>query len=166
MARTEIGERVQVRAYKPDGTCYRWWHATVELVEPHKVVLVAPVGHRVEDMGGGWTSEHAIRAFYWLNRWYSLLEVYAPDGTLEEIYVNIASPAKIEDGRIWFVDCELDVSREPPHEARIVDEEEFREAVSRYGGSQEFQQACYRVAGEAVEVANHWVARGMPAVEG
>jgi protein associated with RNAse G/E len=161
----EIGERVQVHAYKLDGTCYRWWHVTVEAVEADKVVVVAPVGHRVEGVSGARTSEHAIRAFYWLDRWYSLLEVYAPDGTLEEVYVSIASPARIEGARIWFVDYELDVSRKPPHEALIVDEEEFLEAVSRYGCSQEFQQACYRAAREAMGVANRWVAHGMPVAE-
>jgi protein associated with RNAse G/E len=161
----EIDERVRVEAYKLDGTCYRWWHVTVEVVEADKVVVFAPAGHRVEEAGGGWRSEHAIRAFYWLDRWYSVLEVYARDGTLEEIYVNIASPVRIEDGRIWFVDYELDVSRKPPHEARIVDEEEFLEAVFRYGCTTEFQQACYRVAKEAIEVANRWVAGGMPAAE-
>lgn len=91
--------------------------------------------------------------------------MYAPDGTLHEIYVNIASPVRIEESRIWFVDYELDVSREPPHEARIVDEEEFLEALSRYGASQEFQQACYRAARQAMEVAGRWVAHGMPPIE-
>lgn len=47
-------------------------------------MVVTPVGHRVEDVRGGWASGHAIRTFYWPDRWYSLLEVYAPDGRLEE----------------------------------------------------------------------------------
>ncbi|MGD8969616.1 MAG: DUF402 domain-containing protein [Anaerolineae bacterium] len=114
---------------------------------------------------GAWTSEYAIRTSYWLARWYSLLEVYASDGTLEEIHVNVASPVRIEDSRIWFLDYDLDVSRQPPHEARIVDEREFLEAVPRYGCSTEFRQACYRAAQEAVELANRWVAGGMPAIE-
>jgi protein associated with RNAse G/E len=161
----QIGERVQVGAYKSDGTCYRWWYATVEAVETDKVVVVTPVGHRVEDIGGAWASEYAIRAFYWLDRGYSLLEVYAPDGKLVEIYVNISSAVEIEDSQMRFTDYELDVSRKPPHKARIVDEEEFLEAVSKYAYSQEFQQACYQAAREAVGVANTWVARGMPTIE-
>jgi protein associated with RNAse G/E len=72
---------------------------------------------------------------------------------------------RIEDSRIWFLDHELDVSRQPPHEARIVDEQDFLEEVSRYGCSTEFRQACYRVAQEAVALANRWVAGGMPAIE-
>jgi hypothetical protein len=49
----EVGERVRVRAYKSDETCYRWWWATVEAVEEERVVLVTPAGHQVEDWGGG-----------------------------------------------------------------------------------------------------------------
>jgi protein associated with RNAse G/E len=158
----EIGESVRVRAYKSDGTCYRWWYATVEAVETDRVVLVTSAGHRVEDVRGAWASPYAIRATYWLDRWYSLLEVYAPDGRLVEIYVNLGSPAEIEDSQIRFTDYELDVSRKPPDEARIVDEEEFLEAASKYGYSEAFQQACYELAREALGVANAWAAQGMP----
>jgi protein associated with RNAse G/E len=159
-----VGDRVEVRAHKADGTCYRWWRATVEAMEGDRIVLVAPAGHRVEDARGAWIAEHAIRATYWLDRWYSLLEVYGPDGGLVEIYVNIASPVEIEDSGLMFTDYELDVSRRPPQEARIVDEEEFLEAASRYGYSKDFQQACYLAAREAVAVADRWVAKGMPKV--
>ncbi len=158
----EIGDHVQVRAYKADGTCYRWWRATVESVEANSVVLVTPAGHRVEGVDGGWTSQYAIRAFYWSDRPYNVLEVYAPDGRLVEIYVNISSRAVIEDSRVSFTDYELDIDRRLPGEARLEDEDEFREAASRYGYSKSFQEACYRVAREMIEVANTWVARGMP----
>lgn len=63
----DVGETIRVREYRLDGTCNRWWSATVESVETDGVVLVTHVGHRVEGVHGGWTSEYAIRAFYWLN---------------------------------------------------------------------------------------------------
>jgi protein associated with RNAse G/E len=160
----QIAGKVQVRAYKADGTCYRWWYATVEAVETDRVVVITPVGHQVEDVSGGWASEYAIRGFYWLDRWYSLLEVYAPDGRLEEVYVNIGSPVEIEDSQMRFTDYELDVIWKPPHGARIVDEDEFLEAAPRYGYSKELQRACYEAVREAVAVANHWVAKGMPTI--
>jgi protein associated with RNAse G/E len=161
----EIGDRVLVRAYKSDGTSCRWWHATVEAVEPDRIVSISSVGHRVEGTRGVWVSQHAIRVFYWLDRWYSLLEVYAPDGTLEEIFVNISSPVEIEGSQMKFTDYELDVSRKLPHEAVMVDEEEFQEAASEYGYSEEFWLACHQVAREAIDVANSWEAKGMPATE-
>jgi protein associated with RNAse G/E len=165
VVRMETGDKVLVKAYKSDGTCYRWLHATVEAVDTDKVVTITPVGHRVEGTHGVWASQHAIRVFYWLDRWYSLLEVYAPDGRLEEIFVNINSPVEIEGLQLRFTDYELDVSRKLPHEAVVVDEDEFQEAASKYGYSEEFQRACYQVVREAFEVANSWVAKGMPATE-
>lgn len=99
-----IGERVLVSAYKSDGTCHRWWYATVEAVEPDRIVCISPVGHRVEGTRGAWASQQAIRVFYWLDRWYSLLEVYAPDGKLEEICVSISSPVEIEGSQMRFTD--------------------------------------------------------------
>ncbi len=160
----KIGDRVQVRAYRSDGICYRWWYATVEAVEPQRVILITPVGHRVEDVDGGWASRHAIRSYYWLDRPYSLLEVYSHEGSLVEIYVNVNSPAEMEDSLIKYTDYELDVSRQPPHAARIVDEDEFREAAGRYAYSDEFQNACYEVAKEAMALADRWVAKGIPAI--
>lgn len=94
------------------------------------------------------------------------MEVYLPEAgqpqcRLVEIYVNINSPVEIGQQEIRFTDYELDVSREPPHGARIVDQDEFAEAAARYGYSPTFQEACYRTAREAVELADRWVARGM-----
>jgi protein associated with RNAse G/E len=159
----QIGDRIRISAYKADGTCYRWWTATVEAVEEDVVVTVNPPGHRVEGSGGGWISRRGIRSYYWLDRWYSLLEAYALDGTLEEIYLNINNPVQIVDSGLRYTDYELDVSRELPQAARIVDEDEFAEAAREHGYSQAFQEHCYEVAREAVEVANRWVAKGMSA---
>ena len=160
----QVGSQIHVRAYKSDGTCYRWWTGTVEAVEPGLVVVATPAGHRVQNSEGGWTSKWAIRAYYWPDRWYTVLEVYLPDGTLTEIYVNINSPVEIGDDRLCFTDYELDVSRELPNPARLVDEDEFREAARQYGYSGEFQQHVYRIARDAIEVADNWVAKGMPIV--
>jgi protein associated with RNAse G/E len=158
----QIGDRVQVKAYKSDGTCYRWWTATVETVGPDELVLVTPVGHLIEDPGGNFISPNALRVFYWPAKWYCLLEAYTPSGELAEIYVNINSPVEIEGSLMRFTDYELDVSRRPPGEAELVDQDEFQEAAAEYGYSEEFQRACYDAAAEAIDLANRWVARGMP----
>ena len=158
-----IGDCVRVRAYKSDGTCYRWWTATVETVGPDQLTLFTPVGHLIEDPGGSFISGNALRVFYWPGKWYSLLEAYAPDGELAEIYVNISSPVEIDGLQMRFTDLELDVSRIPPREARLEDEDEFEEAAAEYGYSEAFQRTCYEVAQEAIDLANRWLARGMPA---
>ena len=158
----QVGSPVQMRAYKSDGTCYRWWTATVEFVEPGLVVTTTPAGHRLHTPDGDWTSRWAVRSYYWPDRWYSVLEVYQSDGALAEIYVNINSPVEIGDAQLCYTDYELDVSRELPGPARIVDEDEFQEAALKYGYSAEFQQQVYQIGQEALEIANSWVAKGMP----
>jgi protein associated with RNAse G/E len=156
------GDRVQVRAYKSDGTCYRWWTATVESAAPDELVLVIPAGHPIEDPGGSFVSGDALRSYYWPGKWYSLLEAYAPDGELCEIYVNISSPVEIDGLQMRFTDYELDVSRRPPGEAELMDEDEFQEAAIEYGYSDEFQRLCCQAAREALDLANRWVPRGIP----
>jgi protein associated with RNAse G/E len=162
----QIGDQMQVKAYKSDGTCYRWWQATVEAIEENLIITIAPAGKRVEAIDGGWVSTGAIRTFYWLHKPYSLLEVYTPggelgDGELNEIYVNINSLVQIEPGQLSYVDYELDVTLRPPDAARIVDQDEFAEAIILYGYTVEFQQFCYQAAEEALHLANGWVAKGM-----
>lgn len=158
----EAGDRLRVKALKADGTCYRWGCARVEAVAEQRVVALTPPGHRVESIDGGWTSGYAIRSIFWTDRWYSLLEVYFRDEPLSEIFVNVNSPAEVADSEIRFTDYELDVSRKPPEWARVVDEDEFLEAVSRYGYTEVLRQRCYAVAREAVAVANRWEAGGFP----
>ena len=162
-AQMKPGDLVQVSAYKSGGACYRWWTATVETVGPDKLTLVTPVRDLIEGVDGGIISENALRAFYWPGKWYSLLEAYTPSGELAEIYVNISSPVEIDGLEMRFTDLELDVSRRPPDKAELVDEDEFQEAAIEYGYSAEFQRACYQAAREALDLANRWVARGMPA---
>jgi protein associated with RNAse G/E len=163
--RLQAGSKVQMRAYKSDGTCYRWWTSTVEAIEPDQIIVASPPGHRLHTPDGDWTSRWAVRSYYWPGRWYSVLEIYQPEGTLAEIYVNINSPVEIGENQLCYTDYELDVSRELPDRARIVDEDEFQEAVSKYGYTAEFQQTVYRIAKEAVDVADNWIAKGMPTVD-
>lgn len=91
-----------------------------------------------------------------------LLQVHTPRG-VSEIRANGRSPAQITDSQVRSTYYELDVSRVPPGEAELMDEDEFQEAALEYGYSEEFQQACYQVAREAIDLANRWVGRGMPA---
>jgi protein associated with RNAse G/E len=162
-AHLRTGDSMRVRAYKSDGTCYRWWTATVEAADADQLVLVTPAGHPIGDPGGNFVSPNALRVYYWPGKWYSLLEAYAPSGELAEIYVNISSPVEIQGLHMRFTDLELDVSRKLPGKARLEDEDEFEEAAAEYGYSEELQRACYQVARQALDLANGWVGRGMPA---
>ncbi|WKZ40903.1 MAG: DUF402 domain-containing protein [Anaerolineales bacterium] len=159
----KIGDRIPVRACKADGTVYRSWTAMIESVTTDSIVTIGRAGSFVHNVNGGtFKIENHLRAYYWFDRFYNLIEVFETTGELLEIYVNIGSPAKFENGVLHFEDYELDVSKYPPNPAEIVDDDEFAEAVVKYSYPQEFQEKMYAVARKALEIADNWQAKPCP----
>lgn len=156
------GATIEIHAHKSDGTVYRCWTAVVECADAEHVVTLSRVGDPVGGPCGGWTMKHASRNFYWFSRPYNLAEVYQPDGRLKQIYVHIATPARVEDGILSYVDLELDVVKRPGQPLRIVDEDEFDEACSQYGYTPEFQCSCRAAVDEALAVIRQWKISGLP----
>jgi protein associated with RNAse G/E len=159
----KIGDQIQACARKTDGIVYRSWYATIESIEANLIVTVAPAGSVVIQKEGGQSKTgHHLRSYYWFDKFYNLIELFEPDGKLVELYINIASPPEIENEQLSFKDHELDVIKEFPNDARIIDEDEFLEAVGIYQYTKEFQDKMYAAAEEALELANHWKARPAP----
>lgn len=147
-----------VVATKADGAWYRSWQANVERLEGDLLVTIGVPGSRVIDRErGDWTMKNYIRGYYWFDRPLNLLEVFTPDGTLVEIYVNVGSPPVLTGDRLTFADYELDVSLEGAGPPRIIDEDEFAEAIERYGYSAEFQAHCRSAAQNALALAAGWI---------
>jgi protein associated with RNAse G/E len=156
------GDTIEIRAQKSDGSVYRCWKAQVESAGPECIVTVNRAGDPVGGPCGGWCMKHASRNYYWFERPYNLAEVYQPDGRLKQIYVHIASPARLEKGCLSYVDLELDVVKRPGQPLRIVDEDEFDEACGQYGYSHEFQCSCRAAVDEALNVIRCWQVTGPP----
>ncbi|AYL35263.1 DUF402 domain-containing protein [Streptomyces fungicidicus] len=84
-------------------------------------------GEGVRDFGfvrfepGDMFTEH-----YWRDRWYSVKEVRAADGTLKGHYCDITRPAELSAGRLVVEDLDLDlwVSADGA-DIRRLDEDEF-----------------------------------------
>ena len=158
------GEEIRVHACKTDGTVYRSWSSIIEAVSTNSIITIAPAGSRVSDKTrrGDHQIAHHLRAYYWFDKFYNLIEVFDVNGALVEIYINIASPPEFENGEMSFKDHELDISRYPPKAAELVDEDEFAEAVVHYQYSEEFQRKIYFAVDEAMELANNWSAKPVP----
>ncbi len=154
------GDQILVKAFKSDGHAYWWCHATIEAVSEAGITTYNPAGYIVDGPDGPRESEFAIRSFYWFGKSYNLLEVYRADGSLEEVYVHIASPPVLEDAHLHYTDWELDVVRLPGENAYLTDEDEFEQAAQTFNFSPEFRQACYTAAQEALELANGWPVQG------
>lgn len=154
-----------VVATKADGAWYRTWQASIERLEENLLVTVGlPGSHVVDRERGDWTLENYIRGYYWFDRPLNLLEIFAADGALLEIYVNVGSLPVLDGDRLTFADYELDVSLEGDGPPRILDEDEFAEAIIRYGYSAEFQAHCRAAARTALELAATWTPGRVPVV--
>ncbi|HLJ68461.1 MAG TPA: DUF402 domain-containing protein [Chloroflexota bacterium] len=156
------GETLEVRALKSDGTVYRWWRTTLESWDRDGVVTVNRAGDPVHGPGGGWAMKHATRSYYWFSRPYNLAEVYQPSGRLKQIYIHIASPARLTSGVLSYTDHELDVVKRPGQALLVRDEDEFEDACALYGYSPEFQCSCREAVDEAARVATRWRCAGPP----
>lgn len=150
------GQSVQMAAYKSDGQPYRWNQATVASVAPGYVRLAIPLGTYSETPKGRWPFRHNCQFHLWTDRLYNLLEVYNPDGSLHQLYANIASPAELLPGEIRYTDYELDVVKHPGQPARVEDENEFQAAVPLYGYTEEFQQTCRAAVAEVLHLVETW----------
>ena len=163
----KAGESMRVCACKTDGTLYRSWQTTIESVTTDSIVTISPTNQPVFDLvRKQYFTQHILRSYYWLNKYYNLIEVFEANGELIEIYINIASPPELKSGILSFKDHELDISKILPNKACLIDEDEFAEAIVKYRYSREFQEKMYSVAKEALDLANNWIAKPAPTFGG
>jgi protein associated with RNAse G/E len=139
-----------------DGKAYRWWQSGVEYVSSYCVVTRNKIGDTTYEPGVNWNMKFNSRAFYWANRNYNLIEIYDDLGEAAQIYINIASPFKLDTMQLSYFDYELDVSMKKGHPAEILDEDEFAQAIDEYQYSDNFVHLCREALATAVTLAEHW----------
>lgn len=150
-----IGDVIWVRAHKADGVCYQWWQGTVAALDDQHVVVLTPRGTQVHHIDK--VAQHTDfndHATYRFDKPYTFIKGYDAAGHLVELYLDICSPPRVVGDEVHYVDYELDVAREMPAPAYVMDEDEFAEAAQTYGYTPEFQAWCYSAVREALAVAN------------
>jgi len=151
----QIGDVIWVKAHKADGVCYQWWQGTVAALDAQHVVVLTPRGAQVHHINKALRhTDYSDRTTYRFDKPYTFIESFDADGNLVELYLDICSPPRIVGDEVQYVDHELDVAREMPAPAYVMDEDEFAEAALTYGYTPEFQAKCYAAVREAIAVAN------------
>ncbi|MFF3348730.1 DUF402 domain-containing protein [Streptomyces sp. NPDC002779] len=70
--------------------------------------------------------------YYWRDRWYAVMEVRGPHGTLKGWYCDIARPATLVGTELTVEDLDLDLWRSADGtDVRRLDEDEFEESGLR-----------------------------------
>lgn len=147
-------KEILLRQLKHDGSCYRWHPAQVAYEAADGFVLHTPRGTSIRNVKDEWPAQFDSYRYFWYGRWYTLLVLLDASEKLIEVYVDIAGPVGFADDVVSYIDYELDVtSIDGP---RLVDEDEFAEAVEKYGYSAELQARCYAAAADALTIVEHW----------
>ncbi|MEU0004743.1 DUF402 domain-containing protein [Streptomyces sp. NPDC006314] len=126
----EPGPRVEVVLVKGGRTKIRY---PAELLSDDgvRVSVRAPwAGEGVRDFGFvRFEPGDVFTEYYWRNRWYSVKEVRAADGSVKGWYCDITRPAVVSGTEVVVEDLDLDLWRSADgSDVRRLDEDEFAES--------------------------------------
>ncbi|WP_328870305.1 DUF402 domain-containing protein [Streptomyces sp. NBC_00287] len=96
-----------------------------------RIVVRAPfAGEQVRDFGFvRFEPGDVFTEYYWRDRWYAVMEVRDPSGTLKGWYCDIARPATLSGTELVVEDLDLDLWRSADGtDVRRLDEDEFEES--------------------------------------
>ena len=153
----KAGDLITFRCLHADGKWYRRWQATIESINDACVTTYSSLDWFEDVKRGRVNLPNPLRGYYWPGKWINLTEVLDNAGAIIEVYINIASPLQIAGDELHYIDYELDVVKYPGQPARIIDQDEFAEAIELYGYSAEFQAKCWQAAEEARLLADTWL---------
>lgn len=156
----KVGDRIRVVVSNIDGTPRRSWTAEIEAIDEDSVRTITRIGDPVSGPKGGWAHRANSRAFYWFSRPYNLVEMYNEAGALTQLYVHIASPARIAGGELRYTDHELDVVRRRGRTPFTIDADEFEQALAGTDSAAELRATCYAAVDEVTDLLWSWSPRG------
>lgn len=153
--------RFTIEHRKPDGELFRIGPVEVAKVEL-KDGSVEIVGWRevrsqgvYDGLGVAKEPGDRIETRVVWGEWFVIHRYYSRDGRLKGVYVNINTPPELcPDGTVRYVDLYVDaVYVAESGEARVIDEELLREALSKRLVSEELYRGALEKARDAVELA-------------
>ena len=149
-----LGEEITVRSLKHGGRPHRTWRARLEAREGSLIVLDAFFDKEVNHPILGTIEAGTLsKEYFWTDRWYSVFRFGAPEGgDLLNFYCNINTPARLEDGTLYFTDLDVDILVRPDLTFSILDEDEFERHAVRYSYPLEYRVRAREALEELVSL--------------
>ena len=121
----KVGKKYEIHAYKHDGNIHRAWDEAV-LLEIHDDYLI--FGNEktkvTESDGRTWRTKEPAVLFFFTKKWYNIIGQYKKNGIY--YYCNMASPFIIEEGKIKYIDYDLDLRVFPDGSFKVLDRGEYK----------------------------------------
>ncbi|HEU5015743.1 MAG TPA: DUF402 domain-containing protein [Roseiflexaceae bacterium] len=151
-------KHVLVHSTKYDGSIHYRYNATVVREEVNLLHLYRPPGTKATSYRGERLGTRHSLEIFWADRPYNLHVIWYPDWQPAMHYVNIATPATWHDGRLHFIDLDLDVIwRARTDEIMLDDEDEFELHQARFGYPQELIAQAWHTSREVQDMMAHRV---------
>ena len=147
-------EEITVRSLKHGGRPHRTWRARVEERAGALIVLDAFFAEEVRHPILGTIEAGTLsREFFWTDRWYSVFRFGEPEGgRLLNFYCNVNTPARLEEGALYFTDLDIDVLVKPDLSYSILDEDEFERHAELYSYPAEYRVRAREALDELVSL--------------
>ena len=124
-----------------------------------RVVAWQPRGTYIHHHKGDWEAQRDHLLFFFPGQGYSIMADYEADGRLRHCYCDIIAPWQppaADVANITILDLELDLAVEPSGRYRILDADEFAQAVIEMGYPAELATYAEQTLQELITSATHW----------
>ena len=126
MAIPTEGEMIQIHSYKHNGSIHRVWQETMVLKGTKNIVIGANERTLViEADGRTWVTREPSICYFHAEHWFNIICMLREDGVY--YYINMSSPFVYNDGRLKYIDYDLDVKVFPDMTYTILDEDEYEQ---------------------------------------
>lgn len=119
------GDIVRIESWKHDGSLHRVWKKSVVLFPGEPLILANLDVEVVESDGREWVSPGLAICQFHRNEWFHTILLFDEQEKPCQYYTNIASPCRIENGVISYIDYDLDMIADVDLRYRWVDQDEF-----------------------------------------
>ncbi len=119
-----LNKWVQIHSYKHNGLLHRYWEKSYVIEDDEDYFVVANFRTRVVEADGRkWFTHEPAITYFSKKEWYNVICMLKEDGVC--YYCNIASPSIEDDGKIKYIDYDLDLKLYPDGNIKILDEKEY-----------------------------------------
>ena len=133
MEQVKIGEKYQIQCYKHNGKIHRAWDEAVVLdIQKNYMVFGNNKTKVTEADGITWRTKEPAIMYFFKDRWYNIIVQMKKDGIY--YYCNIATPFILEEGKIKYIDYDLDLRIFPKGDFKVLDklEYEYHKKIMNY----------------------------------
>ncbi|WP_169713738.1 DUF402 domain-containing protein [Paludifilum halophilum] len=118
------GDILRIESYKHDGTLHRTWKRSVVLDGSDSLLLANKDVEVMEADGRRWISEGLAVCQFHRKHWFNTILLFGSEG-FHRYYCNIASPYRYENGKLVYIDYDLDLIADKHGYYRWMDTDEF-----------------------------------------